>query len=44
MLTQHSFDMQGNIFCEQQSVVTKFGVLEMPLFQKSSQQGSVCKI
>jgi hypothetical protein len=30
MVTQHVYDMQGNILCEQQSAVTKFGFLEMP--------------
>ena len=31
MLTPHMIDMQGNIFFEQRSIVTKYGFLEVPL-------------
>lgn len=31
MVTPHICDMLGTILCEQQSVITKFGLLEIPL-------------
>ena len=33
MLAQHRIDMQGNIFCEQRHIVTKYGFLEVPFIR-----------